>query len=153
MVNVFWGFSNLVVGYLLVCHVGDFDLRNAVDAAGLGLGIFLMAVLTARLFGRFQGGDALNRSCASRRPAARLRHQRPSLQKADIHTLGSPFAGSLRARMAHAMGTRRARPLLPNRRYIVQRYDRRRLGRPRCEDVGAQWPIRLKSNGPARAGL
>src|ERR1700749_559849 len=23
-VNVLWGFSNLLVGYLLVCHVGDF---------------------------------------------------------------------------------------------------------------------------------
>ena len=26
-VNVLWGFCNIVVGYLLVCRVGDFDLR------------------------------------------------------------------------------------------------------------------------------
>src|SRR6202041_1348129 len=27
-VNVLWGFFNLVVGYLLVCRVGSFELRN-----------------------------------------------------------------------------------------------------------------------------
>lgn len=61
-VNVLWGFFNLVVGYLLVCRVGDFELRDASDVAALGLGMFLLAVTTARQFGRFNGGNAPGRS-------------------------------------------------------------------------------------------
>ncbi|MGZ3375389.1 MAG: hypothetical protein ACXU8S_02215 [Phenylobacterium sp.] len=57
-VNVLWGFANLAVGYLLVCQVGDFDLRNVPDAVALGLGVFLLAVLSARQFGRFNGGNS-----------------------------------------------------------------------------------------------
>jgi hypothetical protein len=55
-VNVLWGFFNLVVGYLLVCRVGTFELRNTRHVAVLGLGILLMAVMAARAFGRFHGG-------------------------------------------------------------------------------------------------
>lgn len=58
MVNVLWGFLNLVVGYGLVCQVGDFDLRALADAGALGLGILAMGALSARLFGRFHGGSA-----------------------------------------------------------------------------------------------
>ena len=61
-VNVLWGFFNLAVGYLLVCRVGDFQLRDGLDAAALGLGVFLLAVFSARHFGRFNGGDAPGRS-------------------------------------------------------------------------------------------
>jgi hypothetical protein len=61
-VNALWGFLNLVVGYLLVCRVGDFHLRDGLDAAALGLGVFLLAVLLARQFGRFNGGNAPDRS-------------------------------------------------------------------------------------------
>ena len=43
-VNVLWGFFNLVVGYLLVCRVGDFDLRSTADVVALGLGMFLLAL-------------------------------------------------------------------------------------------------------------
>jgi hypothetical protein len=57
-VNVVWGFFNLAVGYLLVCHVGEFDLRSFDDAIALGLGILLFGVGTARLFGRLHGGNA-----------------------------------------------------------------------------------------------
>ena len=39
MVNVVWGFVNLVVAYLLICCVGTFDLRSGVDTATLGLGL------------------------------------------------------------------------------------------------------------------
>ncbi|MBO0753054.1 MAG: hypothetical protein J2P53_13130 [Bradyrhizobiaceae bacterium] len=60
-VNVLWGFLNIVVGYLLVCHVGDFELRNTVDVAALGAGAFLIALLSARRFGRFNGGNAPER--------------------------------------------------------------------------------------------
>ena len=56
-VNVLWGFFNLAVGYLLICHVGDFDLRSIDDAIALGLGVLLFGLVTARLFGRFHGGN------------------------------------------------------------------------------------------------
>ena len=57
-VNVLWGFLNLVAGYVLVCRVGDFDLRSTVDVAVLGLGALLLALVMARHFGRFHGGNA-----------------------------------------------------------------------------------------------
>jgi len=61
-VNVVWGFFNLVVGYLLVCRVGSFDLRNLTDVAALGLGAFLISLFAARHFGRFNGGHSPERS-------------------------------------------------------------------------------------------
>ena len=56
-VNVLWGFFNLVVGYLLVCRVGNFELRSATDVVSLGLGVFLIGLICARSFGRFHGGN------------------------------------------------------------------------------------------------
>jgi hypothetical protein len=56
-VNVLWGFLNLVAGYVLVCRVGDFDLRSSLDVAALGLGALLLALMMARHFGRFNGGN------------------------------------------------------------------------------------------------
>ena len=56
-VNVLWGAFNLAVGYLLVCHVGDFDLRAPADALAFGLGVLVMGVAMARMFGRFHGGN------------------------------------------------------------------------------------------------
>jgi hypothetical protein len=61
-VNVLWGFFNLILAYILVCRVGDFDLRDTADVAAFGLGMFLLAVLSARQFGRFNGGNAPERS-------------------------------------------------------------------------------------------
>jgi hypothetical protein len=60
-VNVLWGFFNVIVSYLLVCRVGDFDLRLTADAAALGLGILAIGLLSARTFGRFKGGNAPQR--------------------------------------------------------------------------------------------
>ena len=57
-VNVLWGFFNLVVGYVLVCRVGDFDLHSSADVAAAGLGALLLALMMARHFGRFHGGNA-----------------------------------------------------------------------------------------------
>ena len=57
-VNVLWGVFNLAVGYALVCHVGDFDLRSSDDAIALGLGVVGMGVVMARMFGRFHGGNS-----------------------------------------------------------------------------------------------
>jgi hypothetical protein len=56
-INVLWGFFNLIVGYVLVRRAGDFDGKLTSDAVALGLGILLMSLLCARLFGRFHGGD------------------------------------------------------------------------------------------------
>jgi hypothetical protein len=60
--NVLWGFCNLAAGYLLVCRVGDFHLRNTEDAAAFGLGLLLLALLMAGHFGRFNGGNRPERS-------------------------------------------------------------------------------------------
>jgi hypothetical protein len=57
-VNVLWGAFNLAVAYLLVYHVGNFDLRSTGDAIALGLGALLMGVVMARMFGRFHGGNS-----------------------------------------------------------------------------------------------
>jgi hypothetical protein len=57
-VNVLWGAFNIAVGYLLVCQVGDFDLRNSIDVIDAGLGALVMAVMLARAFGRFHGGNS-----------------------------------------------------------------------------------------------
>jgi hypothetical protein len=56
-VNVLWGFFNLVVAYVLICRVGDFELRSTVDVAALGLGVLLIGLFAARHFGRFHGGN------------------------------------------------------------------------------------------------
>lgn len=61
-VNVLWGFFNLAVGYLLVCRVGNFDMRSTGDVAPLGLGLLLLSVSMARHFGRFHGGNSLDSS-------------------------------------------------------------------------------------------
>jgi hypothetical protein len=57
-VNVLWGFFNLVVGYLLVCHVGNFDLRSATHIVASGLGVIFIGLISARGFGRFNGGNS-----------------------------------------------------------------------------------------------
>ncbi len=57
-VNVLWGFANLVLAYGLVLRVGQFDPRALDQIASLGLGVLLMGVMSARLFGRFHGGNA-----------------------------------------------------------------------------------------------
>lgn len=57
-VNLLWGFLNLVIGYLLVVRVGDFDLRSTADVVALGLGALLIGLFMARHFGRFNGGNS-----------------------------------------------------------------------------------------------
>jgi hypothetical protein len=61
-VNVLWGFLNLVVGYVLIYRVGDFDLKSTKDAVAPGLGILVLSVFAARQFGRFHGGNASRHS-------------------------------------------------------------------------------------------
>ena len=56
-VNVLWGFFNIVVGYVLVCRVGDFGLKITGDVVAFGLGILAIGLFSARHFGRFHGGN------------------------------------------------------------------------------------------------
>lgn len=56
-VNVWWGFANLVAGYLLLCRVGAFDVRAALDVSAAALGALLLSLYLARRFGRFNGGN------------------------------------------------------------------------------------------------
>jgi hypothetical protein len=56
-VNVLWGFFNLAIGYVLVCRVGAFDLRDLGDVAAFGAGTLVMALFAARHFGQFHGGN------------------------------------------------------------------------------------------------
>ncbi|MCU1483250.1 MAG: hypothetical protein JWQ19_4036 [Subtercola sp.] len=57
-VNVLWGFFNLAVGYVLTCRIGNFDLRSTAHAVAFGSGVLLFGLVTARLFGRFHGGNS-----------------------------------------------------------------------------------------------
>jgi hypothetical protein len=56
-INVAWGVFNVVIAYVLIRRGGDFDWKITSDAAAFGLGVLLMGLLCARLFGRFHGGD------------------------------------------------------------------------------------------------
>jgi hypothetical protein len=55
-VNVSWGLLNLAIGYLLVCRVGKFDLRNTKHVVVLGAGAVAISFMAARGFGRLHGG-------------------------------------------------------------------------------------------------
>ena len=61
-VNVLWGFFNAVAAYLLVVRVGSFALRSTTDAIAFGIGVLLISLQMARHFGRFNGGNAPQRS-------------------------------------------------------------------------------------------
>jgi hypothetical protein len=56
-INLLWGFFNLVIAYLLICRIGDFDLRATDNAIALGLGVLLSGLFAAGHFGRFNGGN------------------------------------------------------------------------------------------------
>ncbi|HZL01348.1 MAG TPA: hypothetical protein VFC47_15785 [Caulobacteraceae bacterium] len=57
-VNVIWGFANFVVAWGLIARVGNFDPRAADQAAAVGVGVLVIGVMSARLFGRFHGGNS-----------------------------------------------------------------------------------------------
>jgi hypothetical protein len=60
-VNVLWGFFNVVIGYVLVCRVGTFELRDMGAVASFAAGALVIALLLARHFGRFHGGNETQR--------------------------------------------------------------------------------------------
>jgi hypothetical protein len=55
---VLWGTFNLVVAYVLICRVGDFELHSTTHMVTLALGFLLLGLFCARHFGRFHGGNA-----------------------------------------------------------------------------------------------
>src|ERR1700722_17259590 len=55
-VNVLWGLLNLAVAYLLVCRVGNFELRRTRHVLVLGAGIIVMGLMLAHTFCRLHGG-------------------------------------------------------------------------------------------------
>jgi hypothetical protein len=61
-VNVLWGLFNIAIGYLLVCRVGDFELRDTSDIVALGLGMLAIGLFSARHFGSLHGGNLRKRS-------------------------------------------------------------------------------------------
>ena len=60
-VNVLWGLFNIIIGYVLVCRVGDFALTETIDVVALGLGSLVMSLFLARHFGSLHGGDLRER--------------------------------------------------------------------------------------------
>ena len=60
-VNVLWGFFNIVIGYVLVVRVGDFDLRSITDVLAFAFGALLISLFSARHFGEFHGGNTSER--------------------------------------------------------------------------------------------
>ncbi len=57
-VNVLWGWFNIVTGYFLVLHVGEFDIHSLADVASFGVGGLLISIQSARHFGQFHGGNS-----------------------------------------------------------------------------------------------
>jgi hypothetical protein len=55
-VNVLWGFLNLVVAYLLICRVGNFNQLDTLQVLAVGAGFLVMSLMLAHSFGRFHGG-------------------------------------------------------------------------------------------------
>jgi hypothetical protein len=55
-VNVLWGFFNLMIGYVLVVRVGQFDLKRTTHVVVIGLGILAMALLLAHQLGKLHSG-------------------------------------------------------------------------------------------------
>jgi hypothetical protein len=56
-VNVLWGFFTIAAGYVLVFRIGDFGVRNTGGVLACGAGVLLIALFSARHFGRFHGGN------------------------------------------------------------------------------------------------
>lgn len=57
MVNVWWGAFNIAISYLLVCRVGQFDLRRTRHVLVFAAGALLISIQLAYHFARFHGGN------------------------------------------------------------------------------------------------
>ena len=58
LVNAVPHVVNLVAGYLLPCCVGDVEIGTLGHVIVMGSGAMVIALLLARRFGRFHGGNA-----------------------------------------------------------------------------------------------
>ena len=56
LVNVLWGSLNLVIAYLLISRVGQFEIRRTRDVLLVGAGGLLMAMMLSQVFGEIYGG-------------------------------------------------------------------------------------------------
>ena len=56
LVNVLWGFTNFVLGYLLLAKVGTFAWRRWPHFVHFAFGALLMSIMLARTFGKLFGG-------------------------------------------------------------------------------------------------
>jgi hypothetical protein len=56
-VNVLWGLFNLVVAYLLLVLVANFELRRTLHVAIAAMGFTLASIGLARKLGRLQGRE------------------------------------------------------------------------------------------------
>jgi len=52
--NVLWGLFNLLLAYLLIFKVGDFDIRQLAQAGAVGLGLLAIGIQLAVVFGRLK---------------------------------------------------------------------------------------------------
>jgi hypothetical protein len=57
VVNVIWGFVNLVIFYALLFLVGTFNARYEPHILAFGLGLLLCGIFTAHNFGALHGGN------------------------------------------------------------------------------------------------
>ncbi len=55
-INVVWGFFNLLIAWLLIFRVGAFDLHDVQHALAFGVGMLLMFLMSAYVFGPSHGG-------------------------------------------------------------------------------------------------
>ncbi len=56
-INVLWGSFNLLIGYLLICRVGTFNLRDNRHIIPFGAGFLASALALASMFGPLHGGQ------------------------------------------------------------------------------------------------
>jgi len=56
LVNVLWGMTNFVVGYVLLYGVGEFAGGVSTDALVVGLGMLTAGIGLARHFGKVRSG-------------------------------------------------------------------------------------------------
>jgi hypothetical protein len=56
VVNVLWGWGNLVAAYVLLVTVGYLNLDDVLDASVFAVGLLVMGLVLAISFGRANGG-------------------------------------------------------------------------------------------------
>jgi hypothetical protein len=56
-VNINWAVFNIVLGYILIERVGNFDIKSTIDFAALIFGVLLIGLFGAKHFGQFYGGN------------------------------------------------------------------------------------------------